>query len=75
MNITKRGIPPQERVWIGKCNKCGSEAEANQCELHNITDDPREGTQFSWENCPVCDAGDARTGYGGMLFYPKPKGN
>jgi hypothetical protein len=69
MKITKRGIPLAERKWIGKCAKCGSEAEAMEAELTHITHDQRDGS-FSWEICPVCKAGNPKTGYGGMCFHP-----
>lgn len=69
MKITKRGVPAGQRVWVGICHQCGSEAEANQSELNNITHDQREGS-FSWELCPVCGRGND-DGYGGMLFHPK----
>jgi len=71
MKITKRGTPPDELSWAGRCRNCNSEAEANQSEMTHITHDQREGGSFSWETCPVCQAGDKATGYGGMLFYPK----
>lgn len=68
MKITHKGVPPGERIWKGECVSCKSRAEATQLELKNITHDQREGS-FSWEICPVCNAGNAK-GYGGMLFYP-----
>ena len=70
MKVTKMGTKPNDKVWIGRCNSCKSEAEATTSELKHITSDFREGGQFSWEKCPVCEAGSA-TGYGGMIFYPK----
>ena len=70
MEITRKGTPPSERVWLGSCHNCGSEAKAKQSEMKNITYDQREGGSFSWEKCPVCGAGDKATGYGGILFYP-----
>lgn len=65
MKITKRGTPKTELVWKGSCRQCGSEAEAKESELTEVTWDQREGNSFSWEKCPVCNAGP----YGGMLFY------
>lgn len=62
MKITKRGTPAADKIWDGECRSCGSEAEAKQSELKNITHNPREGSH-SWEVCPVC--GNA------MLFYPR----
>ena len=70
MEITKKGLPPKERQWAGRCRACGSEAVASQSEMNHIQHDQREGDSFSWERCPVCDAG-SDSGYGGMLFYPK----
>lgn len=72
MKITKRGKPPSQRLWKGNCRKCRSEAEAFESEMTHITYDQREGGSFSWEVCPVCNAGKSDTGYGGMLFYPLP---
>lgn len=69
MKITKQGIPPGDRKWIGKCRTCNSEAEATGSEMQNIKYDQREGGSFCWQKCPVCNAGGA-SGYGGMLFYP-----
>lgn len=70
MKITKRGIPQGERLWLGSCTKCNSQAEAKQSELKRIQNTQRDGS-FSWEVCPVCGEGDKATGYGGMLFYPR----
>jgi hypothetical protein len=76
MKITKKGTPASERVWLGTCRSCESEAEATEFEMTHITYDrssfgaKREGSFFSWEKCPVCGAG-GDTGYGGMLFYQK----
>ena len=67
MKITKKGVPAIERVWVGTCRNCKSEAEAQESEMTHITFDMREDCSFSWEKCPVCGV----TGYGGMLFYPK----
>jgi NAD-dependent SIR2 family protein deacetylase len=68
MIITKRGIPPEKRMWHGRCNSCGSEAEAEQRELTRITENQRDG-YGAWEKCPVCGKGDAH-GIGGMFFLP-----
>lgn len=70
MKITHRGTPATERIWVGTCRGCKSEAEATESEMTHITHDQREGGAFSWEKCPVCGNGD-KGGYGGMLFYPK----
>jgi hypothetical protein len=69
MVVIKRGIPKASQLWRGQCRSCGSEAEAQECEMTHITEDQREGGRFSWEKCPVCGLGGT-TGYGGMLFYP-----
>lgn len=66
MKITKIGsIEEYECKWVGKCNKCGSEAEALEHEL-NITRSQRDG-DFAWHKCPVCGVGP----YNGICFYPK----
>ncbi len=72
MKITKKGTLPSERVWVGTCRNCKSEAEATESEMTHINYDQREGSSFSWKKCPVCGAGTG-SGYGGMLFYPKEK--
>ena len=69
MKITKLGIV-KSKIWIGTCRSCLSEAEANESEMTHISSDQRDGGRFSWEKCPVCEAG-AASGYGGMLFYPR----
>lgn len=65
MKITRRGKPESERVWLGDCRSCGSQATAKQSEMTGITHDQREGGSFSWEKCPVCE--------GRMIFYPKSR--
>lgn len=67
MKITKRCIPPKDRIWIGKCRSCNSEAEAIRHELKDIQHDQREGSYFCWMICPVCEIGPS----GGMLFYER----
>lgn len=69
MRVTSVGQIPSERIWVGKCNKCNSEAEALEKELTHITYDQRDGS-FSWEKCPVCGSGEVN-GYGGMCFHIK----
>ncbi len=60
MKITKRGTPPEELVWHGRCAKCGTEAEEFEAQL-DPKSDFREG-RFAELPCPVC--GDR------MFFYP-----
>lgn len=67
MKITKRNTVPADRIWVGTCQNCKSEAEAEEKELKNISNDSMHGVPWSWEVCPVCGAGP----YSGMLFYPK----
>ena len=67
MKITKQGTPPSDKVWVGKCHSCNSEAEAVQSEMNHISY-ARDGSSFSWEKCPVCGANNSGSG---MLFYPK----
>ncbi|MBS7349287.1 MAG: hypothetical protein KIG95_03870 [Comamonas sp.] len=70
MKITKRNPLPEERLWRGQCATCGSQAEAMQREMTNITHDQRHGS-FSWEACPVCRAGEVNAWTSsGMCFYP-----
>jgi len=73
MKIIKRGTPPAKRIWLGTCQSCDSQAEAEESELVNIQHDQRESLSFCWMPCPVCHAGKTISGhsYGGMLFYPK----
>ncbi len=65
MRITKVGVKPELRAWKGRCNRCKSEATATRAEMTNIQYDPRDGYEFSWEKCPVCEAGP----FNGMIFY------
>ena len=69
MKVTKIGTKQEYREWRGTCRSCKSEATATEGEMKHITHDPREGGSFSWEKCPVCNAGGS-SGFGGMLFYP-----
>jgi hypothetical protein len=55
MKITKRGVPPSERKWVGQCTACSSEVEALEGELERIEADQREGTRFCRVVCPVCN--------------------
>lgn len=72
MKVISRGTPPSERIWSGTCRNCGSIIEALESELTNIEHDQREASSFSWEVCPVCNAGaGAKGNYGGVLFYPR----
>ncbi len=68
MKVTKRGIPKSERIWIGTCSSCHSEAEALESEMTNITYGGliRDEGPFSYETCPVC----GKTKYNGMMFRP-----
>ncbi len=67
MKITKKGKPPWAKIWVGKCQTCGAEAEAMQSEMTRIVHDQRDGT-FSWEKCPECSSGEFVAN--GMIFYP-----
>lgn len=60
MKITKRGTPPSEVVWSGRCSTCGTEAEEFEAQL-KIQSDFREGS-YAEEECPVCGRR--------MFFYP-----
>lgn len=46
MRVTSVGQIPSERIWVGKCNKCNSEAEALEKELPHITYDPGTVDEF-----------------------------
>lgn len=63
MKITKQGTPPSERLWVGSCSDCKTEAEARQDELRPQSNQ-REG---SWAEikCPTCG--------GRMFFYPRDR--
>jgi hypothetical protein len=71
MKITKRGKLAAERIWVGICHECKSEAEATEDELTNISHHQGENT-VSWERCPVCN-GDGGSWHNprGMMFIPK----
>lgn len=69
MKVIKTGAKPEDREWRGTCRSCNAEATATENEMKHITYDQREGGSFSWEKCPVCNAGGS-SGFGGMLFYP-----
>lgn len=71
MKVTRVGQIPANRIWVGTCRNCKSEAEAVESELTHITYDQRDGA-FSWEKCPVCGVGEGN-GYGGMCFQPSKK--
>jgi hypothetical protein len=71
MQITKRGTPRTEREWVGVCNACSSEATALESELMNIQPSDYKTKTYSWEVCPVCDAGRDKSSWGGMLFHLK----
>lgn len=63
MKITKKGSLPSERIWVGRCSHCGTEAEATEGEL-DTKHEQREGA-WANEKCPLC--GDQ------MTFYPKKR--
>ena len=48
MKITKKGTPPGERIWKGRCHSCGSEAEA-------IPQSPTSGTRYVWDPDELID--------------------
>lgn len=68
MKITKLGTIKYERIWIGTCSSCHSEAEALESEMTNITYGGlfRDQGPFSYETCPVCGGRK----YNGMIFRP-----
>ena len=70
MKIIKRGTPPGDRPWEGKCRACNSMASAVESELTRISHARQGESDYSWEECPVCKVGSTRQGYGGMLFHP-----
>lgn len=53
MKITKRGTPPSEKVWSGRCGTCKSEMEEFETKLTNPRHDQRDG-YMAQETCPVC---------------------
>lgn len=62
MEIVKRGVPPAEIPWFGRCVSCKTEVKAARTEVR-VEHDQREGGEFGHATCPVC-------GYG-MVLYPK----
>ena len=67
--IVEKGKKTDDQKWAGSCSKCGSKAECLRSDIKNHTYDQRENSEFSWEKCPECGAGNS-TGYGGLLMYP-----
>lgn len=65
MEILRREIPPEDRLWIGECNVCGSIAQAPQRELGKINpgDYRSDNEAWTWADCPVCK------GKGKMCFH------
>jgi hypothetical protein len=61
MKITKRCTPIENQIWLGRCQSCKSEAEAERKEL-NVEHD-RDG-ELGRADCPVCER------KGTMIFYP-----
>jgi len=33
MRITKRGVDPEERLWVGRCRNCGTDMEGTSKEM------------------------------------------
>ena len=64
ITITKRGKPPGDRIWAGRCSNCGTEIEAVQRVLKVIHADQRDGPHARLD-CPVCKLKD------GVVLYPK----
>lgn len=63
MKITKKGTLPSERIWVGRCSNCRTEAEAIESEL-SPKHDQREGS-YAQHPCPLC--GEE------MNFWPKQR--
>jgi hypothetical protein len=54
MKKTKQGNLLKKK-WGGRCQRCGSEFEAELSEIeHKVTHDQRDGS-FVREKCPDCD--------------------
>ena len=68
IEIIKRNTRPDDKVWKGDCRNCGSEAKCIRSDLTHYTYDQRHGA-YSWEVCPVCEAGKDKNGYGGICFF------
>lgn len=62
MRIIKRGTPPTERLWQGRCVTCNSEIEAMEQELNKPEYYQRDNTHLARGTCPVCCMQ--------MIFYP-----
>lgn len=58
MKLIKRGVPPAERIWRGKCNMCNSEYEAIQGEIVAKLDeghqDMKDHLRIVQAKCEVC---------------------
>jgi len=72
--IVEKGKKTDDQKWAGSCRRCGSKAECLRSDIKNYKHDQMksllyENSEFSWEICPECGAGNS-TGYGGLLMYP-----
>ena len=54
MDILKRGIPPQERVYIADCNRCNSKLRFTAQEARHIND--QLDGDCEEVVCPVCNS-------------------
>lgn len=66
MKIIKRGIPSEDKVWLGTCTNCNSIIEATRREL-KFDSFSRPGEDFGRADCPVCNKS--------MCFYEKDHGD
>lgn len=67
MEITKRGIPANEKKYYGKCVYCDTEAVAEAHEL-TLKSSYRRGS-FLTARCPICNSTDT------MIFHEQKENN
>lgn len=69
MKITRKGVDPRKRGWVGACVTCGATAEAEEHEMTNIVISPlHNNDRICWMTCPECGA---NADLQGMFFYPR----
>lgn len=65
IEIIERGSPPEKRPWRGNCTNCRTKCKCLLADVRNITYDPKEGGDFGYITCPVCERD--------MIVYPETK--
>lgn len=71
MKIVKRGNKPEEEIWFGICQTCGTEVTADRKEI-DVNEYSLGGkavlngtNKYALHKCPVCK----KNGTAGLLFY------